>query len=191
MTSEESSTVLQQRYESGDFVLAQYRGANQTHNIGSPSGAIVKYEMTIYGRGRNGDFFLVHKDDVVHKDSKFVAVPNETTRTVEKILHLTPLTLKKVETAQVKEAIKELTTETESTAFEKIEAAAVAEIEDIARQVISEGKILKRSEAISPSAFAEMFGYTHYLQVVAKVKSGELLSYKNEKDKMFVYHVED
>ena len=50
---------------------------------------------------------------------------------------------------------------------------------------------MKRSEAMTPKDFAEAYGYTHYLQVVAKVKSGELLSYRDEHDKMFVYHMED
>lgn len=184
----------QEKYESGDWVLVQYKGPNQTHNIGSLTGVITKYDMTVYGRGRNGDFFLVHKDDLNHKDSKFIAVPANKVKTVEKILKLSSIEVKskviEPSKAKVEEAIAEIVEE-EPTEQEKKVEEAVDEIQDIARQVVSEGKILKRSEALSPTEFAEVYGYTHRLQVVAKVRSGELLSYKDANDKMFVYHVED
>ena len=194
-----SSTALtnqQDKYNSGDWFIAQYKGPNQMHNIGSLSGVLRQFDMTIYGRGRNGDYFLVHKDDLNHKNSLFVAVPEGQVKTVEKILQLQPKTIVTAEQTHsldiLQKKVAELTTSAAAKTEEEIKVAeAVAEIQDIARLVVSEGKALKRSEAMTPKDFAETYGYTHYLQVVAKTKSGELLSYRDEHDKLFVYHMED
>lgn len=189
-----SSTALtnqQDKYNSGDWFIAQYRGPNQMHNIGSLSGVLRQFDMTIYGRGRNGDYFLVHRDDLNHKNSLFVAVPENQTKTVEKLLQLQPKSTT-VSSEVLKQKVAELTTPVVEKTDEEIKTEeAIAEIQDVARLVVSEGKALKRSEAMTPKDFAEAYGYTHYLQVVAKVKSGELLSYRDEHDKMFVYHMED
>ncbi|TXI88542.1 MAG: hypothetical protein E6Q36_05300 [Chryseobacterium sp.] len=195
-----SSTALtnqQDKYESGDWFIAQYKGPGQMHNIGSLSGVLKNYNMTIYGRGRNGDYFLVHKDDLNHKNSLFVAVPEGQTKAVEKLLQLQPKSTARAEKTHslevLQEKVAELTTPVveEKTEDEIKAEEAITEIQDIARLVVSEGKALKRSEAMTPKEFADAYGYTHYLQVVAKVKSGELLSYRDEHDKMFVYHMED
>ena len=193
-----SSTALtnqQDKYNPGDWFIAQSKGPNQMHNIGSLSGVLRQFDMTIYGRGRNGDYFLVHKDDLNHKNSLFVAVPEGQVKTVEKILQLQPKTIVTAEQTHsldvLQEKVAELTTSAAKTEEEIKVEEAVTEIQDIARLVVSEGKALKRSEAMTPKDFAETYGYTHYLQVVAKTKSGELLSYRDEHDKLFVYHMED
>lgn len=194
--SSAAQTNQQEKYDSGDWFIAQYRGPGQMHNIGSLSGVLKQFNMTVYGRGRNGDYFLVHKDDLNHKNSLFLAVPENQTKTVEKILQLQPKSSTKAEKTVslniLQEKLDELITPVVQQTEREIEVEkAVEEIQDVARLVVSEGKALKRSEAMTPKDFAEAYGYTHYLQVVAKVKSGELLSYRDEHDKMFVYHMED
>ena len=67
---------------------------------------------------------------------------------------------------------------------------AVKEVQEIARKNVAEGRLLSKDEAMSPSEFAKEFGYSHHLQVVAKVKSGELLQYEDDKGQKLVYHVE-
>lgn len=190
-------TNQQDRYNSGEFVLAQYKGPGQMHNIGSVSGILRQYNMTNYGRGRNGDFFLVHVDDMKHMNSPFIAVNEKNVKTVEKILQLQPKsTVKEGQNVSLDDVLNTQFVEL-STPIMKVEegtkdeSEAIAEIQEIARVVTSEGKVLKRSEALSPKDFADMYGFSHYLQVVAKVKSGELLSYRDGNDKMYVYHVED
>lgn len=188
-------TNLQEFYNSGDFVLAKYAGPQQIHNIGSPSGVIAQYDMTIYGRGKFGDIFLVHKDDIKHKNSNFIELNGTAITAAEKLLSLQPKTNAKTQekkaVAEVEKTVLGVVKESLSEAETEV-ANAVKEVEEAARINTAEGEVLTRDTAIPASEFKEQYGFTHVLQVMAKVKSGELLSYKNEEDgKTYVYHVEN
>jgi len=189
MTKQDSND-LQAKYNSGDWVLAKYNGPEQTHNIGSPSGVIAKFGMGIYGRGRNGGIFLVHKEDTLAKYGRFTAISGGAVAAAEKMLGLTPPVIHTV-SAKAVAAVEEVANVKTIAPVETKTDDAVEEVMDIARVVVAEGRVLKRSEALLLSDFTEQYNFTHHLQVQAKIRTGELLSYRNEEGKMMVYHVED
>jgi len=176
--------------------LAKYVGPNQTHNIGSPSGVIVNYNMTIYGRGRNGDVFLVHKDDATHKEKKFMALAGGAITAAEKMLNLKPAgSSPKVNRVVVPEefqpkVIIEDVVLSEDPVNEDLEVA-LAELKEVAEVNGTNVVPLSKSEAMLMKDFVTAYGFTHQLQVMAKIRSGELFSYKNEDGKTLVYHRED
>jgi hypothetical protein len=182
-----SGNTLQDLYNSGEFVVAKYNGPRQIHNVGSPTGIIAQYNMTHYGRGRNGDIFLAHKNDIGGPSKKFIMLEGGAKEAGEKLLGLTSPVKTVLKPKAVEKVIEPEVVESEETDIN----AAVAEVEDIARQTIAEGEILTREKAIQLNEFKERHGFTHVLQVMAKVRSGELLSYKNEEDgKTYIYHTE-
>ena len=191
---------LQEQYDSGNWVLAKYMGPSQTHNIGSPSGVIAQFGMGIYGRGRNGDIFLVHKDDTQAKFGKFTVVSGGAVTAAEKMLGLTTPGAKKVAPVAAPIVAPTVVIEIEPevnddvivpVSVTQMEQEALEEIREVATDNGTNDTPLKRSEALPMKEFVPRFGYTHQLQVMAKVRSGELKTYKNEDGKSMIYHVED
>lgn len=189
---------LQELYDSGQFVFAKYLGPSQVHNIGSPTGVIVQFNMGIYGRGKNGDIFLVHKDDANSKFGKFLTLEGGVAITAAKLLNIVTNGTAKVAAAPAviatsanaeKEAIIELVQNTDTDVAKLTEA--LNELIVVANDNGTNDAPLKRSEALVIKEFVTRFGFTHQLQVMTKVRSGELKSYKNEDGKTMVYHVED
>ncbi len=194
------NTNLQEQYDSGNFVLAKYVGPSQTHNIGSPSGVIAQFGMGIYGRGRNGDIFLVHKDDAAAKYGKFTVLSGGTIGVAEKMLGLKPKAIEGAEVAVVTTPEAPVVVAAVEPIVELVEnpveeaallTEALDELVAVANTNGTNDSPLKRSEALIMKEFVPRFGFTHQLQVMAKIKSGELKSYKNEEGKTMVYHVED
>lgn len=185
----------QELYDTGDFLVVKFNGPNSVHYIGSPTGVITKYNLQNYGRGKRGQFLLVHRDDIVAKPSLFVKLSDDVLTAAENLLGLQqPQTITVEPTVVVPEKEQEIVADVDTEAqaiVSEIAATAIKEAEEIARANGAEGRIIKRSEAIPLKEFAEEFGFTHHLQVLAKVKSGELLSFKNESDAILVYHIED
>ncbi len=200
---------LQALYDTGNFVFAKYIGPSQTHNIGSPTGVIVEYGMGVYGRGKNGDIFLVHKKDADKKFGKFQVIEGGAINVAAKMygVNITPVNLTPTTpvvaaktVAPVEEAFvpKNIV---ESEAFEEVVSGAstesdklteaLDEIIAVASESGTNDSPLKRSEAMLIKDFVPQFGYTHQLQVMAKIRVGELKSYKNDDGKTMVYHVED
>lgn len=191
---------LQELYDTGNFVFAKYIGPSQTHNIGSPTGVIVEYGMGVYGRGKNGDIFLVHKKDTDKKFGKFQVIEGGAVNVAAKMygvmltpVNVTPVVAAKtaapvVESVEV-ESVLELAENTIEESAKLTEA--VNEIVAIAQENGTNDSPLKRSEAMLIKDFVPQFGYTHQLQVMAKIRVGELKSYKNDDGKTMVYHVED
>ena len=192
-TANKSTTIietqsLQSLYDSGNYDVVQYQGRTYTHNIGSPTGVIAQDGLSIYGRGQSGAYLLVHKQDIEKAPNIFVRLSGEALAKAQKSLNLTNPTVAKVSATKSIKEVKEI----EAIVSKQSEIDAdIKEVEAIAREKVAEGKVIKRSEALSLKDYAEEFGYTHHLQVLAKVKSGELLSYEDENGKPMVYHVED
>lgn len=180
---------MQKLYDSGEYRVVRYNGPNYVKFIGSPTGVIVKDGLTSYGRGKNGSIILVHKDDINKQPSLFTVLKDEELTKGEKVLGLSHV---------IESTVKVIPNTAPSTAGiatrhdlnDETVDEAVAEVEEIARKNVAEGRVLSKDEAMSPSEFAKEFGYSHHLQVVAKVKSGELLQYENEDGQKLVYHVE-
>ena len=53
------------------------------------------------------------------------------------------------------------------------------------------GRVLSKAEALPLKEFQDTYGYSHHMQVLSKVKSGELKSFKDEDDKTFIYHYDE
>lgn len=209
VTMQKTTVEKQELFDSGRYRVVRYNGANYTHFIGSPTGVIVADNLTSYGRAKDGNYLLVHVDDIKKTPNTFVVVSGDELEKAMAELELKPVvesTATVVANTPVTQSAKVVSDETTAVqpkstevddeiekAIEKTEEVdeAIKEVEEIARVNLAEGKVLTRSEALSPKDFAEQYGYTHHLQVMAKVRSGELLSYEDETGKKFVYHVED
>jgi len=55
----------------------------------------------------------------------------------------------------------------------------------------SGGRVLSKAEALPLKEFQDTYGYSHHMQVLSKVKSGELKSFKDADDKTFIYHYDE
>lgn len=195
------SSNLQELYDTGNFVLAKYLGPTQVHNIGSPSGVIAEFGMGIYGRGKHGDIFLVHKDDTRKSYNKFLALEGGSAVTASKILNINIAQASKKAKTEEQKVVEEIVDEAdvvddvrvyeEPVVTPDVVVEALNELRETADTIGTNDTPLTRANAMLLKEFVPKYGYTHQLQVMTKIKSGELLSYKNEDGKTMVYHREE
>lgn len=169
-------------YETGEFQFVRYNGPSYTHNIGSRTGIIRNFGMTDYGRGKKGVVILVHNSDIRASKETFEVLREEE---LSKVLEELNLVRKTVAKENVTSEKKEITKESDVKEETKTEATAEKEEK---REEKRDG--LTKAQAVKLTEYAEQNGYTHYLQVVAKVKAGELFSYKDEDGSTMIYERE-
>lgn len=180
--------TMQKLYDSGNYKLVRYNGRTFTTTIGSPTGVIAKDGLKNYGRAQAGDILLVHTDDIKKTPQVFTLLQKGTEpyNVGLKKYELTDSAPKAVskKTATVAEvkATVEPTVEVVTIEEKKIEKINEEELKDTG------GRLLSKDEALPLKEFQEKYGFTHHMQVLAKVKSGELKSYKDNEDKTFIYH---
>jgi len=180
--------TMQKLYDSGNYKLVRYNGRTFTTTIGSPTGVIAKDGLKNYGRAQAGDILLVHTDDIKKTPQVFTLLQKDTEpyNVGLKKYELTDSAPKAVskKTATVAEvkATVEPTVEVVTIEEKKIEKINEEELKDTG------GRLLSKDEALPLKEFQEKYGFTHHMQVLAKVKSGELKSYKDNEDKTFIYH---
>lgn len=188
--------VLQTLYDTGEFDFVRYMGPAYTHLVSPRTNSIVKFNLANYGQGRKGDVLLVHNDDIKASPTIFVKLPKNSPiykkylRRIDREKNLNEVE-EKAE-AKTKKAAK-IETVKEDIVIKPIVNETTIEVKEVVKEEVQHlNNIVKRSEALTTTAYAEKFGYTHHLQVLALVKSGQLKSYKNEEDdKTYVYSVED
>lgn len=190
--------TMQKLYDSGNYKLVRYTGRNFTTTIGSPTGVIVKDGLKNYGRGKTGDILLVHNDDIKKAPTIF-AVLQKGTEGYEEGIRKYELTepAPKVKATAKSEAVKpemdsykQHEVVTEKTVIEHNEVAPEQEFTKIDPEEMKDtgGRLLSKDEALPLKEFQEKYGFSHHIQVMTKVKSGELKSFKDEDDKTFIYH---
>lgn len=189
----------QELYDSGDFEVVRYVGPGYTHTIAPVTRAIVKHGMTTYGYGKSGVYFLAHVDDIKAAPNRFVKVEGSELKTALENLGLEAKRQKvnHVETnAEIvntllgmMRAVDEVTEEAKSA--EDINENP-SQSDKLDEPVKDEGKLplLRATEALPIAEFTQLYGFTHHLQVLAKVRSDELKSYKDEEGKLYVYHLD-
>lgn len=201
---------IQEFYNSGKYKLVRYNGQNYTSNIGSPTGIIAQDSLHNYGRGKNGDFFLVHTADIAAAPTVFtiLAEGSEAQRVAASKLGITlnevKSVAKKVTQVEVKEETTTVTTQVELAGDEEFanefeeepeEEEVVEEVQTTPQPVNDDSagfKALTREQAIPMADFRDAYGFTHHMQVQAKIKSGELKSYRDEDEGItYVYHYEE
>lgn len=179
--------TMQDLYNTGNYTIVRYNGHVHTATVGSPTGIIAKDGLRNYGRAKAGDYLLVHVADISHSPTLFTLIDKNT--------EMYKMALAKF---GIEETIKN--EKSEPTKKEKVSKAqsseeAVTEPVEQKEQVeptpvdTNEGLVLTKENALPLKAFQEKYGFTHHLQVLAKVKSGELYSYKDD-DTTYIYHVE-
>lgn len=192
----EEGNTMQDLFDSGKYKLVRYEGRDFTTTIGSPTGAIVKDGLKNYGRAKSGDFLLVHIDDIQKTPQTFIilekgseayqlalrkfglteAVPVQSVRSVQKE--------KVVEKSKI-EAVVEEEEKEQKTVEKKQTEELLSDTSDAG------GKLLSKSEALPLTDFRDAYGFSHHMQVMAKVRSGELKSYKTENDENMIYHYDE
>lgn len=173
---------MQNLFDSGNYIPVRYNGGNYTHTIGSPTGVIVKDGLRSYGRGKYGDTFLVHKDDISAQPQTFTILAKDTQEYSD--------ALTKFGVVKSQPKVVEKKTSAKKEVEEVIEQSPA---EDVTNAPTGDtgGKLLNKSEALLIGDFAHEYGFSHTLQVVGKIKSGELKSYKNDDGKTMVYHYDE
>lgn len=198
----ETNTV-QSLFDKG-YVLVRYEGRSYATTIGSPTGVIAQDGLKNYGRGQSGDLLLVHPDDVKHSPTIFTVISKSTPAYSEalKKYNLVEKGTKQAEAKAEKTEIKSVkATKVVDAPEDKPKATVVPEIvvekplplkeADKAEMQDTGGKVLSRSEALPLKDFTEQYGFTHHMQVLTKIRSGELKSFKDENDKTLVYHFDE
>lgn len=183
---------FQELFDSGEynFVTLSVPGTH-TRIVGSPTGIIRKDGLTNYGRAKHGSILLVHNDDIV-KNKSF-----------QKISLSSPLyqkALDKYRVTGVAQQPKEETVpfaERKEKILEKFnktgEDVVETPVEPVTKTEILDNEVfnaLRRSDALTLLEFRDTYGFTHHMAVLAKVRTGELKSFK-EGDTTYIYHVED
>jgi hypothetical protein len=188
-------------FDTGVFLPVVYTNyGTSTRVVGSPTGVITEFGLTSYGQAKPGDVLLVHKKDVEKTPQIFVLLQKSSNKYKDALKkfgiveNVVALEIGKAVVAGITQAfvVEEPVVEviTEAMLDEVVEpvvvmpSAAVTPSSDNATM-----KLLKRSEALAMPDFMEQYGYTHHLAVHAKIRSGELKSYKNDKV-TYVYHYE-
>lgn len=166
----------------GNYTFVTYNGKSYTHTIGSPTGAIAKDGMFSYGRGYAGKVILAHNADIAASPALFVPLTGDALKEV----------MATVPTKTVKAApkVKEVKTADIVIVNDDDDDDVVNDDDDTVNlQTDLEG--LTKDDALSVTEYTARYGYTHHMQVIAKVRSGELLSYKDEDGKTMIYEVEE
>lgn len=190
---------IQELFNSGKYKLVRFNGHTYTATIGSPTGIIAKDGLYNYGRGKNGDIFLVHVDDISKEPTTFTILSSGSDAYNQGLTKF-ELSANKVEKKSKPVEVKVEVPVQEEPEEEEILSDVEEEEEPIQPQrekeestsLIHETKRLSRAEAIPMADFRDAYGFTHHMQVQAKIKSGEILSYRNEDENLtYVYHYEE
>lgn len=190
----DGSNAMQDLFNSGNYIPVKFVGHNYTATIGSPTGVIVADGLKNYGRAANGDYILVHKTDVQAAPQKFVLLEkgsegyNATllkyglTEVEARSVKAVKVEKPKVEEVKIVESVKPEVKDVK----EVVKPATKEELEDVG------GELLSREQAIPMADFRDKYGYSHHMQVQAKIKSGELKSYRDEEEGItYVYHYDN
>jgi len=220
---ENQEITMQSLFESGNYKLVRYSGRNFTATVGSPTGVIVKDGLKSYGRGKDGDYLLVHMKDIEAAPTLFAVLSKSSTQYQEALekygLKEKATMAKEITSVATKAAIqraKDAVTQSNleptltdskvdvNPAKEEVEVSNTAPVapEDVTVKTIevtnlkddindAGGRVLSKAEALPLKEFQDTYGYSHHMQVLSKVKSGELKSYKDEDDKTFIYHYDE
>lgn len=215
--------TMQNLFDSGKYKLVRYVGRQYTATVGSPTGIIIGDNLRNYGRGKDGDYLLVHVKDIEAAPTLFTVLAKNTQQyqdalekyglkekgtmakeitsvaakhAIEKAENAVTepnLTDKKVSAVEVNESN---TPTVEKVAPEDVTVNKILNAETVEPDkdsVNDGGKLLSKNEAIPLKDFQDRYGFTHQFQVLAKVKSGELKSFKNDDDdgKTYIYHYEE
>lgn len=196
LVSEGSNEPLLQLYNSGDFEFVRYMGPSYNHIVAPVTRAVIAYGLKDYGMARKGNILLVHKDDIKAKPHIFVKLKEGSPvhKTQLARIGYTGKTSKpeSVKTVKTIEKTYDEPTVVEKTKNESIEnSEKTNEVTSTIDDVDNSLPIINKSNAITLDEYAEQYGYTHRLQVLALVKSGKLKSFKNDEDKTLVYTVDD
>lgn len=207
--------TMQSLFESGNYKLVRYVGRNFTATVGSPTGIIVKDGLKSYGRGKNGDYLLVHVKDIESAPTVFTVLSKDSTQyqeALEKYGLKEKTMAKEITSVAAEAAVSGSTPEPTLTdskvdvnpAKEEVEVSNVVAVapEDVTvpttevtnpKDEIDDagGRVLSKAEALPLKEFQDAYGYSHHMQVLSKVKSGELKSFKDEDDKTFIYHYDE
>lgn len=222
--------TMQSLFDSGNYKLVRYVGRNFTATVGSPTGAIVQDGLRSYGRGKNGDYLLVHIKDIQAAPTMFTVLSKGTVQYQEALvkydLKEKTVIAKEITSVASKAAIAraegavdtpveeqlnptdnkvQVNSENEMAVVENIVPVAKEDVtvkttevtkpkeEKPTKEELSDagGRLLSKADALPLKEFQETYGYTHHMQVLSKVKSGELKSFKDEDDKTFVYHYDE
>jgi len=194
----DGSNTMQDLFNSGNYIPVKFVGHNYTATIGSPTGVIVADGLKSYGRAANGDYILVHKTDVQAAPQKFVLLEKGSEGYNATLLKygLTEVETRTIKTVKVEKLKVEEVKEVESVKPE--EQAEVSDAKEVKQSVNKEdledagGEVLSREQAIPMADFRDKYGYSHHMQVQAKIKSGELKSYRDEEEGItYVYHYDN
>lgn len=258
--------TVQSLFDSGKYKLVRYSGRTYTTSIGSPTGVIAQDGLRNYGRGKHGDYLLVHVDDIQKTPQNFILIQvgsigyqealakyglqedamsqqassiagqravkkaeqdvKDAEQRAEDIQEAAEsgnlidgvvqdgvegdaeMNLSKVDSLRGENAPAKENNETEESretesrqAQSKNEALQTEERNAETRHLKSGeaqsnervvgdtgGRILSREQAMPLKDFQDSYGFTHHMQVMAKVKSGELQSYKDDDGKTWIYH---
>ena len=218
--------TMQSLFDSGNYKLVRYVGRNFTATVGSPTGAIVQDGLRSYGRGKNGDYLLVHVKDIQAAPTMFTVLSKGTAQYQEALvkydLKEKTVMAKEITSVASRAAIAraesavevqpnptddkiQVNPTKEETVVENIVPVAKEDVtvkttevtkpkeEKPTKEELSDagGRLLSKADALPLKEFQETYGYTHHMQVLSKVKSGELKSYKDEDDKTFIYHYDE
>lgn len=201
---------MQTFFDSGKYKLVRYSGHRYTATIGSPTGVIAKDGIYNYGRGSDGDYLLVHVDDISKAPTVFTILAKDSQAYKEAAtkfnLNLTaPEVIQKTVAAKAKVAepvlnvaeVEEEDTEEAPVVDERFVDEPEVE-ESVSEQRFSLPKEVNQDEAIKfltkdnamkLADFRDEYGFGHHMQVLAKVRSGELFSYKDDDD-TYIYHIQ-
>ena len=218
--------TMQSLFDSGNYKLVRYTGRKFTATVGSPTGVIVQDGLRSYGRGKDGDYLLVHVKDIANAPTLFSVLAKDSTQYQEALvkygLQEKNIMAKEVISVAARAAIQkaedsvaevsegnakpaltdakvDVNPEKETAQKSNIVAVATEDVTVKTTEVTNPkdeindagGRVLSKSEALPLKEFQETYGYTHHMQVLSKVKSGELKSFKDEDDKTFVYHYDE
>jgi len=218
--------TMQSLFDSGNYKLVRYVGRNFTATVGSPTGAIVQDGLRSYGRGKNGDYLLVHIKDIQAAPTMFTVLSKGTVQYQEALvkydLKEKTVMAKEITSVASKAAIAraesavevqpnptddkiQVNPTKEETVVENIVPVAKEDVTIKTTEVTNPkekkptqeelsdagGRLLSKADALPLKEFQDTYGYTHHMQVLSKVKSGELKSYKDEDDKTFIYHYDE
>ncbi len=227
---ENQEITMQSLFESGNYKLVRYSGRNFTATVGSPTGVIVKDGLKSYGRGKDGDYLLVHMKDIEAAPTLFAVLSKSSTQYQEALekygLKEKTVMAKEITSVAAKAAIQraedavteatnaDVTSNPEpaltdskvdvNPAKDEVKASNVVSVapEDVTARTTevtnpkdeindSGGRVLSKAEALPLKEFQDTYGYRHHMQVLSKVKSGELKSFKDADDKTFIYHYDE
>lgn len=193
-------------WNTNNFSVVQYNGQNYPRLLGSPTGIITQYGIRDYGRHKNGDYVIIHKDDIEAKPELFIVVQDEDI--IAQVL-LDYMIEPGYEPIQVNLSFNTVSKEPEKIAdvlelgdvelsspelFDDEENDNEVEKNNSSEQKEEDNGLprLTRSEAMQLNEFTETYGYNHRLTVMAEVNRNEptLKAFKKGK-KTYIYHDED